>query len=69
MCICVMLQTSFLTPPFAYTLFYIKGISPEGVTLGHIYKGVIPFIAIQLIGLCLIMLFPQIVLWLPSALT
>jgi tripartite ATP-independent transporter DctM subunit len=62
----VCLQTSFLTPPFAVSIFYLKGIAPPEVELSHIYKGVVPFIILQLIGLALCIVFPQIVLWLPS---
>ncbi len=68
MLIMVVLQTSFLTPPFAYSLFYIRGIAPKGVTLGHIYRGVIPFVALQIVALVLCILFPQIILWLPKIL-
>ena len=63
--IAVNLQTSFLTPPFGYALFYLKSVAPEGVTTGHIYRGIVPFVALQLIGLTLVILFPQLVLWLP----
>ncbi len=63
--IAVNLQTSFLTPPFGYALFYLKSVAPEGVSTGHIYRGIVPFVALQLIGLTLVILFPQIVLWLP----
>lgn len=55
------LQTSFLTPPFGFSLFYLRGVAPESVTTAQIYRGVIPFIVIQLIGLLLILLFPQLV--------
>jgi len=57
------LQTSFLTPPFGFALFYLKGVCPEGVKTTHIYRGVIPFIIIQLIALILVICFPQIVTW------
>ena len=60
------LQTSFLTPPFGFSLFYIRGVAPQEVLTKDIYIGVIPFIAIQLLGLFLIWIFPQIVLWLPN---
>jgi len=60
------LQTSFLTPPFGFALFYMKGVAPAGVTIGQIYKGIIPFVALQILGLVLCMIFPQIVLWLPA---
>ncbi|HLU77004.1 MAG TPA: TRAP transporter large permease subunit [Burkholderiales bacterium] len=67
MLICMNLQTSFLTPPFGWALFFMKGCAPPGVKTGDIYKGVIPFIGIQIVGLTLLALFPQIALWLPTA--
>ena len=60
----VNLQTSFLTPPFGFALFYIKGIAPKEVRIQSIYKGIIPFVILQLIGLVLVMAFPQLSLWL-----
>ena len=63
--VAVNLQTSFMSPPFGATLFYMKGTVPPGVTMGDVYRGMYPFIAIQLIGLLLCIAFPQIVLWLP----
>jgi tripartite ATP-independent transporter DctM subunit len=63
---CVNLQTSFLTPPFGYALFYFKGVAPEGYTMMHIYRGILPFVLLQLVGLMLIALFPTIVTWLPA---
>ena len=63
--IAVNLQTSFLTPPFGYALFYLKSVCPEGVTTGHIYRGIVPFVALQLVGLVVVIVFPQLVLWLP----
>ncbi|WP_122893635.1 TRAP transporter large permease [Arcobacter peruensis] len=60
------LQTSFLTPPVGFALFYLKGVCPPEVKLSDIYKGVIPFIILQLIGLAIVFFFPQIVTWLPS---
>lgn len=57
------LQTSFLTPPFGFALFYLRGVAPPELTTAQIYKGAIPFIVIQLIGLLLIILFPELVLW------
>jgi tripartite ATP-independent transporter DctM subunit len=66
MVICVNLQISFLSPPFAYSMFYLKGIAPPEVTMGQIYKGVFPFITLQIIGLTLIIIFPELILWLPS---
>ena len=66
--ICVNLQTSFLTPPFAYAIFYLRGAAaPElGVTTGHIIRGVIPYVLIIVVGLGLLIAFPQIILWLPG---
>jgi TRAP-type mannitol/chloroaromatic compound transport system permease large subunit len=64
----VNLQASFLTPPFGYALFYLRGIAPPGVELGHIYRGIVPFVVLMLIGLALCTVFPQIVMWLPSLL-
>ncbi len=61
----VNLQTSFLTPPFGFALFYMKGAAPPGVGINQIYKGIIPFVILQLIGLGLVMAFPDIALWLP----
>jgi tripartite ATP-independent transporter DctM subunit len=58
------LQTSFLTPPFGFALFYIKGIAPKEVRIQSIYKGIIPFVILQLIGLIAVMAFPQLSLWL-----
>ena len=66
--ICVTLQTSFLTPPFAVSIFYLKGVAPPEVKITDIYRGVIPFISLQLIGLALVIIFPQIILWLPGIL-
>ena len=61
----VNLQTSFLTPPFGFTLFYMKGTVPPSINMAHIYRGIIPFVALQVMGLGLIMAFPQLALWLP----
>ena len=68
MMICVNLQTSFLTPPFAYAIFYLRGAADPslGVETGDIIRGVIPYIIIILIGLGLLITFPQIILWLPG---
>lgn len=63
----VNLQMSFLTPPFGYALFYFKGVAPESVTMGDIYKGIIPFVVLQMIGLALCIIFPEIITWLPNA--
>ena len=67
MLICVNLQTSFLTPPFGWSLFFLRGVAPPEVATRHIYLGVLPFIGIQAIGLVLVFFYPQIALWLPKA--
>jgi len=66
MMICINLQTSFLTPPFGYSLFYFKGVAPPEYAMGDIYKGILPFVTIQLIGLALMVFFPQIIIYLPD---
>ncbi len=60
------LQTSFLTPPFGFALFYLKGVAPPEIKTRHIYKGVIPYIIIQVIALIIILKFPETTLWLPE---
>jgi len=67
--VAVNLQTSFLTPPFGYALFYLKGIAPPEVTMGDIYRSSIPYVTLQLIGLMLVILFPSLALWLPRLAT
>ncbi|MEZ5819162.1 MAG: TRAP transporter large permease subunit [Hyphomicrobiaceae bacterium] len=62
----VNMQTAFLTPPFGFALFYMKGTVPPSVTMGHIYRGIIPFVLLQLIALGFCIAYPQIVLWLPK---
>ena len=64
--VAVTLQTSFLTPPVGFAIFYLKGVCPPGVELTHIYKGVIPFICLQLIALTLVFIYPDLVTWLPA---
>ncbi len=64
----VNLQTSFLTPPFGFSLFYLRGVAPNSVSTGMIYKGAIPFVILQLVAIALLFIFPQIVLWLPTVL-
>lgn len=64
----VVLQTSFLTPPFGYALFYLKGVAPEGVETGHLYRGIMPFVILILLGTVLCAVFPEIILWLPGVL-
>ena len=67
MLVAVNLQTSFLTPPFGYSLFYIKGVAPPEITIRTIYRGIIPFVGLQLTGLTLLVLWPSLVLWLPDS--
>jgi TRAP-type mannitol/chloroaromatic compound transport system permease large subunit len=62
----VNLQISFLSPPFAYALFYMKGISPPEIKTTDIYWGVIPFVGLQILGLLLCIIFPDIITYIPS---
>ncbi|MEQ8684580.1 MAG: TRAP transporter large permease subunit [Imperialibacter sp.] len=62
------LQTSFLTPPFGFSLFYLKGVAPKHITTGQLYRGIVPFVLIQLVFLLLVVLFPEIVSFLPDLL-
>ena len=64
--IAINLQTSFLTPPFGFALFYLRGVAPPEVSTGAIYRGVMPFVAIQVFALILLALFPELVTWLPG---
>jgi len=64
--IAVNLQTSFLTPPFGFSLFYLKAVAPPEMRIGTIYRGILPFVVAQVIGLSLLAAFPQIALWLPN---
>ena len=66
--VAVNLQTSFLTPPLGYALFYLKGAAPADISTTDIYRGVMPIEGLQLLGVLLIALFPAIALWLPSVL-
>lgn len=63
--IAVNLQSAFLTPPFGFALFYMKGSVPPSVTMGHIYRGIIPFVLLQLLAVAVCMIWPETVLWLP----
>jgi tripartite ATP-independent transporter DctM subunit len=65
--ICVNLQTSFLTPPFGWALFFLRGVAPPEITTGDIYRGIVPFVLMQLLALVLVFMFPQLALWLPKA--
>jgi len=64
--IAINLQTSFLTPPFGFALFYLRGVAPPEVTTGQIYRGVIPFVGIQIAALIILAIFPEIATWLPD---
>ncbi len=65
--IAINLQTSFLTPPFGFSLFYLRGAAPKEVTTGQIYAGVAPFIGLQAIGVGLVWILPSLATWLPAA--
>jgi tripartite ATP-independent transporter DctM subunit len=67
MLICVTLQTSFLTPPFGWALFFLRGVAPPEITTRHMYVGVVPFVAMQMLAVALVFFFPQLALWLPKA--
>ncbi|MFN4099518.1 MAG: TRAP transporter large permease subunit [Pararhodobacter sp.] len=64
----VNLQTSFLTPPFGFSLFYLRGVAPNSISTMMIYRGSVPFVALQVLAIALLFIFPQIVTWLPSIL-
>ena len=64
--VCVMLQTSFLTPPFGWALFYLRGVAPKEVTTGDIYRGVMPFVIMQLLAVVIVFLAPSLATWLPK---
>jgi TRAP-type mannitol/chloroaromatic compound transport system permease large subunit len=66
MLICVNLQTSFLTPPFGWALFFLRGVAPPQVKTRDMYLGVLPFIAMQVLAVVLVYNFPQLALWLPK---
>ncbi len=62
----VNMQMSFLSPPFGYALFYLRGVAPKSIPMSDIFKAALPFLAIQLFGLIILMVFPQLITWLPS---
>jgi tripartite ATP-independent transporter DctM subunit len=62
----VMIQTSYLTPPMAPAIFYLRAVAPQEITIVHMYQGVVPFIALQCFTLVIVMVFPTLVTWLPS---
>ena len=64
--VAVCMQTSFLTPPVGFALFFVKSASPPSVSMIDVYKGVVPFVLLQLVGLALVFAFPELALWLPS---
>jgi tripartite ATP-independent transporter DctM subunit len=66
--VAVNLQTSFLTPPFGFSLFYLRGVAPASVSTRMIYEGVLPFVVLQLVAIGLLVAFPGIVTWLPDLL-
>ena len=62
------MEIGYMTPPFGFNLFYLKGIVPPGITMGDIYRSVIPYTLVESLGLALVMIFPQIAVWLPNQL-
>jgi TRAP-type mannitol/chloroaromatic compound transport system permease large subunit len=64
--IAINLQTSFLTPPFGFALFYLRGVAPESVRTADIYRGVVPFVAIQVLAIVILAAWPQLATWLPD---
>ena len=66
--IAINIQTSFLTPPFGFALFYLRGVAPKEIKTSEIYKGVLPFITLQIILLLFMYFFPNIITWLPNQL-
>ncbi|MEQ8865615.1 MAG: TRAP transporter large permease subunit [Thalassobaculum sp.] len=66
--VAITLQTSFLTPPMGLSLFYIKGVAPKSVTMRQIYVGIVPFVALQMLCVALVLAWPQIVVYLPHRL-
>jgi TRAP-type mannitol/chloroaromatic compound transport system permease large subunit len=64
--IAINLQTSFLTPPFGFSIFYLKGVAPSSIKTSQLYRGIIPYVIIQLLLLAAVILFPEMALWLPG---
>ncbi|TVQ67590.1 MAG: TRAP transporter large permease subunit, partial [Oceanospirillales bacterium] len=64
--VAVNLQTSFLTPPFGFALFYLRGVAPDAITTRHIYQGALPFVVLQVSVIALLIIFPELVTWLPD---
>lgn len=67
MLICVMLQTSFLTPPFGWALFFLRSVAPAEVSTGRIYRGALPFVVMQILAVLTVYLVPGLATWLPQA--
>ncbi len=63
------MEMGYLTPPFGFNLFYMKAIAPPGVTLGDIYRSIVPIVGLQAVALIIVMIFPEIALWFPRSLT
>jgi TRAP-type mannitol/chloroaromatic compound transport system permease large subunit len=64
----IMIQTSYLTPPMAPAIFYLRAVAPPAITIGDMYRGVIPFILLQLLTLVVVLIWPALVTWLPGVL-
>lgn len=64
----IMVEIGYMTPPFGFNLFYLKGVAPEGVTMGDIYRSAVPYVAVILLGLLIVAMIPSLALWLPSKL-
>ena len=62
----VNMEMAYLTPPFGFNLFYMRGVAPKDITMADIYRSVTPFVILQAVGLAIVMIFPQTVLWIPS---
>ena len=62
----LILQTSFITPPFGFALFFLRGAAPDGVSLVQIYRGILPILMIQLCVIALMLMFPELIIWLPE---
>jgi TRAP-type mannitol/chloroaromatic compound transport system permease large subunit len=62
----VLLQTSFLTPPFGFSLFYLRGVAPRTITTPQIYRGALPFIGLQMVAIAILWFFPDLATWLPN---
>jgi len=60
------MELAYITPPFGFNLFYLKGVVPDNISIGDIYRSVIPFVALEAIGLVIVILFPALSLWLPD---